>query len=138
MLGPGRLLSCVKWLSLGVAISTGVPVLLSFVLPIEWHGRQPNVVYSFFWGVVYREHGDVIFYARDPVCSLPLRLYLCPLAAGVISAVCWLAGPKRPVKGHCSSCGYDLTGNVSGTCPECGTPVPGREQRRAPTTPPTS
>jgi hypothetical protein len=24
----------------------------------------------------------------------------------------------------CKSCGYDLTGNVSGICPECGTPVP--------------
>ena len=22
--------------------------------------------------------------------------------------------------GHCQSCGYDLTGNVSGVCPECG------------------
>ncbi|HKQ47230.1 MAG TPA: hypothetical protein VJZ71_04070 [Phycisphaerae bacterium] len=25
--------------------------------------------------------------------------------------------------GHCHSCGYNLTGNVSGRCPECGTPV---------------
>jgi hypothetical protein len=24
--------------------------------------------------------------------------------------------------GHCGNCDYDLTGNVSGTCPECGTP----------------
>ena len=23
--------------------------------------------------------------------------------------------------GHCQQCGYDLTGNVSGICPECGT-----------------
>jgi len=23
-----------------------------------------------------------------------------------------------------SACGYNLTGNVSGVCPECGTPVP--------------
>jgi len=26
----------------------------------------------------------------------------------------------------CQRCGYDLTGNVSGVCPECGTGVPGR------------
>ena len=26
---------------------------------------------------------------------------------------------RRPLSGHCP-CGYDLTGNVSGVCPECG------------------
>ena len=25
--------------------------------------------------------------------------------------------------GHCRSCSYNLTGNVSGVCPECGTKV---------------
>jgi hypothetical protein len=35
--------------------------------------------------------------------------------------------------GQCASCGYDLTGNTSGVCPECGKampsppPEPGRE-----------
>jgi hypothetical protein len=29
----------------------------------------------------------------------------------------------RPPKGVCRECGYDLTGNVSGKCPECGTYV---------------
>ncbi|MFQ5500972.1 MAG: hypothetical protein ACE5EQ_01580 [Phycisphaerae bacterium] len=27
---------------------------------------------------------------------------------------------------HCPTCGYNLTGNVSGICSECGTPVPER------------
>jgi hypothetical protein len=26
----------------------------------------------------------------------------------------------RPRPGHCRQCGYDLTGNVTGLCPECG------------------
>jgi hypothetical protein len=26
-------------------------------------------------------------------------------------------------QGHCPTCHYDLTGNLSGTCPECGTPI---------------
>lgn len=26
--------------------------------------------------------------------------------------------------GHCPTCGYNLTGNVSGKCSECGAPVP--------------
>lgn len=28
---------------------------------------------------------------------------------------------RRRIEGICMTCGYDLTGNVSGTCPECGT-----------------
>lgn len=28
---------------------------------------------------------------------------------------------------HCLSCGYNLTGNVSGVCPECGEPLPRKE-----------
>lgn len=27
---------------------------------------------------------------------------------------------RRYPRGHCQRCGYDLTGNVSGVCPECG------------------
>jgi hypothetical protein len=27
---------------------------------------------------------------------------------------------QRLAKGQCPHCGYDLTGNVSGVCPECG------------------
>jgi hypothetical protein len=30
---------------------------------------------------------------------------------------------RRPSAGQCTLCGYDLTGNTSGVCPECGTPV---------------
>jgi hypothetical protein len=31
---------------------------------------------------------------------------------------------KRRWKGQCLQCFYDLTGNTSGTCPECGSPIP--------------
>ncbi|MBN2562781.1 MAG: hypothetical protein JXQ75_17800 [Phycisphaerae bacterium] len=30
---------------------------------------------------------------------------------------------SRPSPGRCQECGYDLTGNTSGICPECGTPI---------------
>jgi hypothetical protein len=32
---------------------------------------------------------------------------------------------RRRMRGLCKSCGYNLTGNVSGVCPECGTLVEG-------------
>jgi predicted amidophosphoribosyltransferase len=31
---------------------------------------------------------------------------------------------KRTDVPECASCGYNLTGNQSGICPECGTRVP--------------
>ena len=33
----------------------------------------------------------------------------------------WRRRRARP--GHCPTCEYDLTGNVSGVCPECGTAI---------------
>jgi len=35
-----------------------------------------------------------------------------------------LVGWSHQRAGHCPSCSYDLTGNTSGTCPECGFAVP--------------
>lgn len=32
-------------------------------------------------------------------------------------------GSRAPVFPKCSACGYNLRGNVSGVCPECGTPT---------------
>ena len=34
-----------------------------------------------------------------------------------------IVGRQPPRPGHCQNCGYNLTGNVSGTCPECGDAV---------------
>ena len=41
------------------------------------------------------------------------------LVLAVPTAVLWWRD-RRYLKGCCQSCGYDLTGNVSGRCPECG------------------
>jgi hypothetical protein len=34
--------------------------------------------------------------------------------------------PKRTLRAACATCNYNLTGNTSGTCTECGTPVPSK------------
>ena len=35
---------------------------------------------------------------------------------------------ERRRKGQCLRCGYSLTGNTSGICPECGRPILAKEQ----------
>jgi hypothetical protein len=50
------------------------------------------------------------------------RLFLTPLwlpllGSAILTAAAWRQDRRAP--GYCR-CGYDLTGNVSGRCPECG------------------
>ncbi len=52
--------------------------------------------------------------------SLPLWLPLLVIATP--TAILWRRDRRIP-PGHCQKCGYDLTGNVSGRCPECRTGV---------------
>ncbi|MCH7840212.1 MAG: hypothetical protein IID38_08260 [Planctomycetes bacterium] len=59
---------------------------------------------------------DVFFRARCLPLIYPLLLMAIP------SALLWRRH-RLTLPGHCSQCSYNLTGNVSGVCPECGTPV---------------
>jgi len=47
---------------------------------------------------------------------IPLMLVAIPTGVAF-----WRTGRKQP--GHCRACRYDLTGNTSGRCPECGMEV---------------
>jgi len=46
----------------------------------------------------------------------------------------WRDRHGRIPPGYCQRCGYDLTGNLSGICPECGTAIPKQEERSEPIT----
>jgi uncharacterized paraquat-inducible protein A len=56
----------------------------------------------------------------DPRLSMPLLATV--LLFSALAAVTLRSALKRAPTppGHCSKCGYDLTGNESGRCPECG------------------
>ncbi len=45
----------------------------------------------------------------------------CPLILVALPTAYLYNRDRRPPPGHCLKCSYDLTGNVSGVCPECGT-----------------
>ena len=48
----------------------------------------------------------------------------------MVTVAVWIRRRFYPIYGIglCQNCGYDLTGNVSGRCPECGTAVEREDQ----------
>ncbi len=57
--------------------------------------------------------------------TLDIRVIHVPLIPWVVlfgagAGVLWWRLPSRYPRGHCASCGYDLSGSPGGKCPECG------------------
>jgi hypothetical protein len=98
----------------------------------ESHWRCPAAIEEFRWHgfsftldlIAYPENSTAVIYARElqmPTLALLVvgaLFALLPLAMVVRRATAF-----RRLPGHCPCCQYSLTGNTSGICPECGTPV---------------
>ena len=60
--------------------------------------------------------------------KLPLWMFFVLFAA--YPAITFIRGPlrrwRRRKRGECANCGYNLTGNVTGVCSECGTKIESR------------
>jgi hypothetical protein len=62
--------------------------------------------------------------------TVVLFYFLLAPAFALLPLLQWWASRRaraRRTKGQCARCSYDLTGNVSGVCPECGTPTQSAE-----------
>jgi hypothetical protein len=55
----------------------------------------------------------------DRFPSIYCPLWIPFLVVALPTAFLWYRDRRIP-PGHCQNCGYNLTGNVSGICPECG------------------
>lgn len=60
---------------------------------------------------------------RPPTRTLGIALWIALLLCVVVTLVFFMWGRASFKEGCCSKCGYNLTGNVSGRCPECGAEV---------------
>lgn len=116
---------------------------VSFALKDSVNGRSPGKV-LFGLQVVDTQSRDPIgpgqSFKRNLILVIPY-LSLLGLIAGCITMlrgrrwgeewagteVVWLKHATRqpfaPAGRYCRVCGYDLTGNLSGRCPECGTEI---------------
>ena len=72
-----------------------------------------------FPGFEWKPAWDVLG-TRTGTIHVPLWVLLLAIASP--TAFLWYCA-RRPPPGHCQRCGYDLTGNVSGRCSECGAPT---------------
>lgn len=95
-----------------------------------------GVINGALLGLLFQEKRYVIPYLTIMIIPCMIATYLTGLSGGILFAIgaaelTFLAGgvvgklylPEWFEEGKCRKCGYDLTGNVSGTCPECGTRV---------------
>jgi len=51
--------------------------------------------------------------------TVVIPLWIPFVIVSALTVVAWHRSRRVP-PGHCRSCGYDLTGNATGRCPECG------------------
>lgn len=83
-----------------------------------FYGTHTTLELAFLgWKLEYNR-ATRVGYHRMPLPMLALLFACCSLLLGVQGP---LLRRRRRVRGLCVKCGYDLTGNESGVCPECGT-----------------
>ncbi len=71
-------------------------------------------------GIAWRHHLSR-FERSNRHSSLRIPLWMPLVVVAIPTAILWRRDRRRILDGHCQKCGYDLTANVSGKCPECGT-----------------
>jgi hypothetical protein len=89
------------------------------------HGQDRGMGLASIGLSVHHEVGDskVVFYWTK--LWIPLVLFAPYPTLRLISMARWTFRRRARVRsGMCARCGYNLLGNVSGKCPECGTPAP--------------
>jgi len=119
MIGPmlwiGLFVATIVWRSARLPLAHA-QLAVAWLCFLGWL-LHPN--YSIFWGMF---SNDMLFWGVLMVIASWIALWIArdSLAAAADDST------------RCRACGYDLTGNVSGVCPECGTATePRRATKRA-------
>ncbi len=75
----------------------------------------------------YSDEEKALWYIPQVEFNLNAPAWLLPPLFAAYPIIAFIRGPlrrrKRFAEGACVRCGYNLTGNISGVCPECGTKI---------------
>lgn len=124
------LLATAAWTSHRVLVQTDlpwttVPMGILFTLPLALLAVRPTAAVR--WtalavcaGLV--AHPWIQSLRGRTTDSIPCGYMFMTALWATVAFVQWrsILAPSKPAN-RCTNCGYDLTGNVSGVCPECGT-----------------
>jgi len=97
--------------------------------PISFHLRTPTIGFERLY---FDGKGATLLgpFWLHTFWASPTSLFIIAGVFGLFPALTFLRGPlhrrRRRRCGLCVKCGYNLTGNTTGVCPECGTKIEAR------------
>ena len=125
--------TCLTWTSLGRFHR--VELYSGSIRWLHWHDHVPystvaransfppgfrtDYIHDGRWHVFVLPYRETV--RTNTRTLIPLWLPLVIVAMPTASLF-WLDRRRRIPPGHCQRCGYNLTGNISGICSECGEP----------------
>ena len=106
------------WVSVGYSTQT---TAVGIGVGAVWGGDSYGLLGGFYchfggWSLVW----VLPHFVWNIQHEVAIPLWIPALLAGVPTFIFWRRSRRIP-PGHCRACRYDLTGNTSGVCPECGT-----------------
>jgi hypothetical protein len=147
------------WTGLAVCVLLLIVDVASVWWGVSWASRWPSRVVSVgggkiqvLWilGGAHLSHGSTWAVGRLPTPGIgwypairknpaagfltwvAIPLWIPLVVVAIPTGFLWRRERRRAPPGHCRSCRYNLTGNVSGVCPECGeTAAPSTANRGA-------
>ena len=111
-------------------VGVGWPIVSAAYVHLSWLSMRTGHGEEVIDGVELEDFTPITVDVFEAPCAIPLRIYWLGAGANTVLysaflfalwyAIISVRMTLRDRAGRCIKCGYDLRGNASGVCPECG------------------